>query len=170
MADVYVVTFTVQDAKGYQATFRLNTPRSEYGNVSGDSLQELTEYLEEVAIRLSEVVRGAIVSCKVSIPIDVSAIKPTAEPGSDVEEGALFAINRYTRFVVPAFNHELLPEAGSISPLSVYPVELYDFVWFLLQPEDDTEWPAEYGGISDNRGNRPVAFDEIRKTFKRSRG
>lgn len=172
MAEVYTVTFTLKDAKGYVASFRLHTPKAEYGTVS-DSVQDLTEYCQEVATRLAAVVNGAIIGCQVSIPINVGDIKPTAEAYSDVEEGALFAINPYTRFVVPTFAHDLFPPGGIFHSLfdDELPEELFAFISFLLQPEDDVAWPAEYGGISDNRGNRILnGFTAIQKAFKRSRG
>lgn len=171
-----VATFTIsiRDAKNKPAYLKYYIDLSPTGGFGGFNgvLEDAVEYLQEVATRVNAVIRGAITDLSLSIKIDLpGGLRAFAELDSDVEEGALFLYQPPDKAAfsntIPTFDHSLFPP-NSINLYYGDEPTVNDLVYLLIQSDEANDWPAEYGGITNSRGEQLVfnAAPQIKKMFK----
>lgn len=173
MAQMATFVISIRDAKRRRGKLIYHIDLSPSGGFGGFNsvLEDAVEYLQEVARRVNEVIKGSIVRLTLNVDLALpDGIRTVPEPDSDAEEGGTFVFERnaYFRNVIPTFNHELFPP-GTSKVKWDDDEALFSLVMLLVQSTDAPDWAAEYGGITDNRGVAlSYAFPSIQKAFKES--
>lgn len=174
MATIATFTISFRDAKNKTGKMQYYLNLDDYGAFNGDTLLDAHDYLQEVVKRVNEITKGVIVRCSLCIDIDLpSGLRTTAEPDSDVEEGArfIFPVTAYDTFfksVIPTFDHARFPEGRKTIDPVTGDTDVRSLILMLIQPDIAPDWSPDYGGISDNRGV-PLpdsALPVITKVFK----
>lgn len=175
MAQMATFVISIRDAKRRRGkvVFHINLESGTWGQYNS-ALEDAIEYLQEVARRINQVIKGCIVRLTLNIDLALPAgIRAVPEPDSDVEEGGKFTFDppgvAYFQNVIPTFNHELFPPGISILHHFYGDDDLESLVMLLVQSTDAPDWAAEYGVVTDNRGvSLHLAFPPIQKVFKES--
>lgn len=174
MAPIAIFTMTIRDAKNKPGQLRYYIDLSPAGGFGGFNgvLEDAIFYLQEIALRVNNVIRGAVTDLSLTISLDLPVgLRAFAELDSDVEEGALFIYNQPGEAVfqntIPTFDHALFPP-NSINLHYATEETVRDLVELMLYSTEAADWPAEYGGITNSRG---ISLDLasgpiIKKTFK----
>lgn len=158
------LVYTIQDAKGAPSTMLLNFPV----NVDIGVLQT---FAASTATMINNLITGKIVQAGIGLAVDLSSatIRATADPNSDVEEGARFswrsAVGGTTQFRIPTFD-EALFLAGT-KQVDTADTAVDAFVQRILA--------GQTVGItnvspSDDRGSDVTTLASARESFTKSRG
>lgn len=178
MVLVCSVQFTVKDDKGRHGHIQYYADLDDPTWVipSDDRIGNLVAYFQEVAIRSSNMLYGAITDIHVSLNVPVPEYLLYDPSGlADVEEIATckFAPPPGVRFQhsVPAFYHPAFENAGRTDlpyPYDDWPdAGLKDYVDLLISPATAANWADDYGGITDQRGEAVTAQPTFYKGFRR---
>lgn len=165
------LTITFRDAKGKKSRTIYHLDSSDFA-YSGNLIADIKGWTDEVLLRLDKLILGVIESADLSISLGLPVgLDDFALSTSDVEEKAYFdfpATASGAAFAnsIPVFNHAKFPPGTEQMAYDSYE-ELADFALMLFAPSLALDWPAEYGGISDNRGNKVQSEPIIYKRFKR---
>lgn len=174
MALLAQVTLTIHDGKTRTGFVRFYLPDSAYGNVD-EIITEVETYWQEVALRLDVLIGGVITNISVSFNVALPAgLKTMAENDSDIEEKARLVFSATGTAIegyaceIPTFQHDRF---GIFTKLAFSDDSEVDaFTQILFAPSDTAGWTADYGGISDNRGNAILesTVPTLYKKFKKS--
>lgn len=175
MAPVATFVISIRDAKRRRGKVIFHIDLSPTGGFGGFNgvLEDAIEYLQEIAKRINQVITGSILRLTLNVDLALpDGMRTVPEPESDIEEGGAFVYEGksvYFRNVIPTFNHELFPAGTSRLTAWYGDADLESLVLLLVQSTDAPDWPAEYGGITDNRGKHiHLVLPTIQKAFKES--
>lgn len=183
MAIVGVVTVTIIDAKERLSNIQYFVDiGGEYDSIFQPSVgldvgdTPLEDWVRRTLESLDRIITGKIVSINLSIKLRMPAgLKTAALTDSDVEEKGYFAMQTLTsnlpqiRQAIPTFDHDLFENGVSVSINETDNDDLIDYLYMLTNPNLAALW-ADYGGVTDSRGNRTRQFTgSVYKKFTRSR-
>lgn len=164
-------TMTIRDAKNKSGYVRYIIDLDDATwNTNDQILTDATAYLQEVASRTNELIRGAITDLSLTLSLGLpGGIRASPELDADVEETATFTYEQpgipIFKNSIPTFDHAKFP-TGSIDLAPGSDADVSYLVNLLVNSTEALDWAGEYGGITNSRGDVLDLLPRIKKTFK----
>lgn len=167
---------TIMDGKGQISTMKHYCERFDYNDyATGDATNTPwhESMLDNLLQDIEPIIDGEIIDAKFVWPVGFDFTPQTADPDSDVEEGAVFTwetVNGYkTTTRVPTFKESLMISGTADVDLTAGPVQ--DYVNTILDGPDAVPGINEDRfNITDNRGEDVVAIVSAGDAFRKTRG
>lgn len=161
----FVITISIKDAKGAEAKTSFNFP-------STYAFDDVILFAAQQAERIGKLIKGRIVRATVSQDADLTAVTvpTTADPDSDVEEGAYFQFGTAGGFTtsqrIPTFDESKFISGTKLVDLTDTDVDDYVTVMQTGAPV------VALGGVlspSDQRDDDITTLNVAKEQFQKSR-
>lgn len=164
------LTIGIRDGKGKNATMTLRSEILDDADLTAGKTYE--SMADNILQDLEPIIDGEITYAQWTIPVGFDFTPQTADPNSDVEEGALFQFETAEGFAtkvrIPTFKEALLVAGSALVDLTAGAVQ--DFVNTIIDgPDALAGIPEDRINMTDNRGADITVLRFAKEMFTRSR-